>query len=100
MSEQAPLLRGAGMSASPDTSSFAARWSVGDGACSLLLLALALWADSWPPFERDVRPQLNDPSIMYPHTPPLAQQVPSWLLWRLSVALPLLLLLPLAAPTC
>ena len=76
----------------------AARWSVADWACSLLLLALALWADScWPPFERDVRPQLNDPSIMYPHTPPLAQQVPSWLLWRLSVALPLLLLLPLAA---
>ena len=60
---------------------------------------LGLWADSWPAVERDIRPQLSDPSVSYPHTPADQQTVPSSLLWRLSVvlpfaSLPLLLLLP------
>jgi diacylglycerol diphosphate phosphatase/phosphatidate phosphatase len=70
--------------------------SLGDWLTTLALFALGCWADTWPPFERALGPQLHDPSIAYPHTPPAAQRVPGWLLWRLTLALPPLLLLPAA----
>lgn len=83
-------------SASSFGSSCIARWSVVDWLVTMLLFVLAMWADHWPPIERDIRPQLHDPSIQYPHTTADAQVVPSYLLWRLSVLVPLLVLVPLA----
>ena len=74
------------------TSSCLARYSIGDWIVTLILVVLGQWADKWPPIERDMRPQLHDSALQYPHTPLDQQQVPSKLLWRLSVFLPLFLL--------
>lgn len=73
-----------------------ARWSVGDWITTAIILAAGFYVDEMPPFERDIRPQLHDPDIAYPHTPPDKQQVPSWLLWRLTLYAPLAILLPAA----
>ena len=78
------------------TSSCLARYSIGDWLVTLVLVVLGLWADGWPPIERDIKPQLHDSAISYPFTPNDLQQVPSKLLWRLSVFLPLLLVTFLA----
>lgn len=73
-----------------------ARYSVGDWLITMLLFALGLWADSWTPVQRVIGPQLHDPTIQYPHTTNSQQMVPAYLLWRLSVGVPLFLLLLLA----
>ena len=77
-------------------SSWIARWSLADWVATFLIAAAGLKFDKMPPFERALKPQLHDPTISYPHTPPHLQQVPAGLLWRLSLPLPLLLVLPLA----
>mmetsp|Transcript_4623 Transcript_4623/g.10031 ORF Transcript_4623/g.10031 Transcript_4623/m.10031 type:complete len:276 (-) Transcript_4623:429-1256(-) len=62
--------------------------SVGDWLSTLLVLAIGLYLDKQPSFERDIRPQLHDPAISYPHTPHHLQQVTTRGLWMLSAGLP------------
>ena len=78
------------------TSSCLARYSIGDWLITIVLVCVGEWADHLPPIERDIKPQLHDSAIQYPFTPNDLQQVPSKLLWRLSVFLPLLLVTFLA----
>ena len=77
-----------------------AAWNLGDWACTVAIWTIGSWADKLPPFERELKPQLNDPHIAYHHTSADVQQYPTWLLWRVSLYLPLgmLSLLALAAP--
>lgn len=82
--------------ASAGGSSFIARWNVGDWIFSIVIFVLGQWADSWPPVEREIGPQLHDSSIQYPHTTAAQQLVPANLLWRLALYLPLLLIAPIA----
>ena len=71
---------GAAPSAAAEAStSVLARWSLGDWLLTLVIAAVGLHLDGQPPFERDIRPQLHDPAIQYPHTPAQRQQVPSGL---------------------
>ena len=62
----------------------------------LALIALGSWADRQMPFKRELKPQLTDPSIAYHHTPAELQQVPTWLLWRISLWLPIAIVTILA----
>jgi len=63
-------------------------FSVGDWLSTLLLWAVGLYLDAQPSFHRDIRPQLSDPAISYPHTPKDQQQVTTDGLWMLCAALP------------
>ena len=83
-------------SSSPFASSCLARHSIADWILTIVIWVVGMHLDHAPPFERDIRPQLHDPDISYPHTTGPQQQIPAWLLWRLAVPLPLLLLVPLA----
>ena len=42
---------------SPKAMTFAARWSISDWFCTLLLTAFGLWLDRAPPFMRYLPPQ-------------------------------------------
>ena len=89
-------------SSSPFASSCLARHSIADWILTIVIWVVGMHLDHAPPFERDIRPQLHDPDISYPHTTGPQQQIPAWLLWRLAVPLPLILLVPLALfpPKC
>jgi len=63
--------------------------SLGDWLCTAAIWAAGHFADQLPPFERELRPQLHDPTISYHHTPAHEQQFPTWLLWRVSLYIPL-----------
>jgi len=89
--ETARILNRGHPSEAPAALHWFASWSVGDWLATLAVGCFGLWADSLPPFMRDIGPQLNDPTIAYPHTKADAQQYPTWLLFRLSIWLPLLL---------
>ena len=83
-----------GAHASPTAYARLVRWSIGDWVSTLIVFGIGYWADkTWLPFQRDIVPQLKDPTISYPHTPSLDAQVPGPLLWRLALHLPLLLIL-------
>ena len=71
-----------------DSKPWAAEWSVGDWLATAALWVLGTWADKWPPFENDLKPQLHDSAISYPHKPAELQAVPAWLLWRYGCWLP------------
>jgi len=64
-------------------------YSVADWVATLLLVAVGLYLDAHPAFEKDIRPQLHDPAISYPHTPVDKQQVTSNQLWLIAGVIPL-----------
>lgn len=72
----------------PESQPCASRWSIGDWIATAALWVVGMYADKWPPFENDLKPQLHDPAISYHHTPAASQVVPSWLLWRCGIWLP------------
>lgn len=63
---------------------------------TILLFAIGNHIDHLPPFQRELGPQLHDPSIKFPHTPLEKQQVTAAALWHISAYLSLVLLIPLA----
>jgi len=64
-------------------------WSLGDWLCMLVIWTVGHNFDHMAPFERELKPQLNDPNIAYHHTPVAQQVYPPSLLWNVSLYLPL-----------
>ena len=76
-------------------------WSSGDWIAMCILFFIGFQIDAQPPFERPLTPQvMADPTISFPHTPIDQQQIPTGLLWRLTLVLPaiILVILTVACP--